>query len=424
MVLRAGWMAVTLLAVVLAVWSTPAGFGLLLRSADARSLAGLGLSAETYATYALGLDVAVVAAHIVIASVVFWRRSDQGMCLLVAFALSTNGAIIPLSLVHSSGELGPAGTALAGVVIYCGLVSSVGLLYVFPDGRFVPGWTRWLAVVWAGLALPAIFFPRWAVSVPSWPVWLQLLALLVWTGTGGFAQVYRYLHVASPVQRQQAKWGLLGILAAALAPFAYFLPFVILPALSAPRVPNLLYQRVGAEFFAFSLFLRLVGLGLFAVIRMLFPVSFSVAILRYRLWDIDVIIRRTLIYSVFTASLVLVYLLSVVLFQTLLRLVTGDAGQSQLAVVGSTLAIAALFTPLRNRVQDAIDRRFYRRKYDAARTLANFARAARDVTDLDELVRRLVGVVDETMQPAQTWLWLPPGETGRIRGGRRPEDGG
>jgi hypothetical protein len=246
------------------------------------------------------------------------------------------------------------------------------------------------------------------VALPRWPIWLQLLVLLAFTGVGVYAQVYRYLHVADPVQRQQAKWGLLGILAAALAPFAYFLPFVILPALNGPRAPNFLYQRVGAGFFAVSLLAQMVLFGGFGLVRMLFPVSFAVAILRYRLWDIDVIIRRTLIYAVLTAALALVYLVSVVLLEALFRLFTGSS--SQLTVVASTLAIAALFVPLRQRVQEAIDRRFYRRKYDAAKTLAAFGATVRDETDLDQLTATLLDVVRDTVQPQAASLWLRQNE--------------
>jgi hypothetical protein len=401
---RAAWLIITGLALSLALVGIPARYAALVASADRRSLAGLGISGETFAIYALALDMLVVVAHIAIAAVVFWQRSDHAMCLLVAFALSANGSIIPLHLAYSGGGAGGLGVFLSAIVIYLGLASSVILLYVFPDGRFVPPWTRILAALWIALTFPAIFFPRAAISLPGWPLAVQLLVLIAWTGTGVFAQAYRYLHVASPVERQQAKWGLLGLTAAGLAPFAYFLPFVILPELQGPRVPNLLYQQVGAGVFAFAFLMQMAGLATFALVRMLFPLSFAIAILRYRLWDIDVIIRRTLIYAVLTVALGVVYLLLVVLFQVLFRTLTGQT--SQLAVVASTLAIAALFGPLRHRVQDLIDRRFYRRKYDAVRTLAEFADTARNETDLDRLAHRLLVVVDETMQPAHSMLWL------------------
>jgi hypothetical protein len=135
------------------------------------------------------------------------------------------------------------------------------------------------------------------------------------------------------------------------------------------------------------------------------PAGILVAILRYRLWDIDVLIRRTLIYSVLTVVLALAYFGTVLVLESLFRGITGQ-GQNSLVVVLSTLAIAALFGPLRSRVQAWIDRRFYRRKYDAAWTLAGFAASARDETDLAQLSTRLVDVVEETMQPAHVDLWL------------------
>jgi hypothetical protein len=133
----------------------------------------------------------------------------------------------------------------------------------------------------------------------------------------------------------------------------------------------------------------------------------GIAILRYRLWDIDVIIRRTLIYSVLSAVLGVAYLGSVLVLENVFRALTGQ-GQSPLVVVLSTLAIAALFGPIRTRVQAGIDRRFFRKKYDGARTLAGFGASVRDETDLDRLSERLVGVVDETLRPDRVSLWLSP----------------
>jgi hypothetical protein len=132
--------------------------------------------------------------------------------------------------------------------------------------------------------------------------------------------------------------------------------------------------------------------------------AIGISILRYRLWDIDIIIRRTLVYSVSTMLLALIYLGIVVVSQGLFRALTGD--ESQLAIVVSTLAIAALFLPLRSRVQNFIDRRFYRRKYDAAKTLAAFAETARDEVELEKLTAQLAQVVNETMQPEGVNVWL------------------
>jgi hypothetical protein len=134
-------------------------------------------------------------------------------------------------------------------------------------------------------------------------------------------------------------------------------------------------------------------------------IASAIAIFRYRLYDIDLIIRRTLVYSALTALLAGAYFGSVLVFQGAFRLVTGEI-QGTLVTVLSTLASAALFQPLRRRVQTAIDRRFYRRKYDAARTLAGFGAGLRDCVDLDDLQGRLLSVVDDTLHPAHARLWL------------------
>jgi hypothetical protein len=136
------------------------------------------------------------------------------------------------------------------------------------------------------------------------------------------------------------------------------------------------------------------------------PISMGIAVTRFRLYDIDIIINRTLVYGSLTASLVALYFGVIVVLQRMFVLLTGQ--QSTLAVVASTLLIAALFTPLRRRIQSLIDRRFYRSKYDARKTLEAFSASLRHETDLGTLNAHLVGVVRETMQPEHITLWLRP----------------
>jgi hypothetical protein len=162
-----------------------------------------------------------------------------------------------------------------------------------------------------------------------------------------------------------------------------------------------------------------VGIALISVGLLGVPLSTGVAIARYRLYDIDIVVNRTLVYGALTAALVAVYFGGVATLQALLRALTGQEQQPQLAIVVSTLAIAALFNPLRRRIRSFIDRRFYRSKYDARKTLGAFSAKLRDETDLNALGDDLMNVVREPMQPAHVSLWLRPDPSLRIT--ERPE---
>src|SRR5207247_3288890 len=187
----------------------------------------------------------------------------------------------------------------------------------------------------------------------------------------------------------RAKWILVGICVA----------IIIIIGLT---VPQYLFPSLGQ---AGSLYQLVITPG-YLVISFIFPLCLGLAILRFRLWDIDLIIRRTLVYSILTVLLALVYFGLVITFQALLRgLISQTNG---VAIVLSTLAIYVLFHPLRYQIQRLIDRRFYRHKYDAARTLAAFSTTIRDEVDLNRLRDHLLAVVAETMQPAHVSLWLSP----------------
>jgi hypothetical protein len=191
------------------------------------------------------------------------------------------------------------------------------------------------------------------------------------------------------VQRQQIKWVVFGI-SAGTVPLLVFFLFYFAIFNSQPPVQ----RAIAVNFFG--------GL-LWEFFLIILPLSLTLAILRSRLFDIDVIIRKTLVYSVLTGLLALIYFGGVVLVQQLTRSITAS---SDLAIAVSTLFIAALFFPLRRRVQNAIDRRFYRRKYDAAKTLAAFSATVRDEVELEKLTAELLNVVSETMQPNSVTLWL------------------
>jgi hypothetical protein len=215
-------------------------------------------------------------------------------------------------------------------------------------------------------------------------VFVGFLVIIVWS------QIYRYRRVSTPEQRRQTKWVVFGTTVAIGGLFVVVLPFSLFLTWPGGDQP---------------LVLLVINTGL-ALSMLLIPLSIGVAVLRSRLFDIDVVINRTLVYGPLTAMLVLLYVVCVVSLQYAFRTLTGQ--ESQIAIVASTLAIAALFNPLRRRVQAFVDRRFYRKKYDAAKTLETFSAKLRDETDLEALNAELVGVVRETMQPAHVSLWLRP----------------
>jgi hypothetical protein len=289
------------------------------------------------------------------------------------------------------------------------------LLLLFPDGR-LPS-TRWRPLAWfsgavivllsvtEGLA-PGPLENQRGVRNPfgleEYPwladaVWIILPLLPLCIFASAVSLIVRYQRSTGEV-RQQIKW---------IAFVASFAGLLYLSAMVSPFIfaPEMLGG--GGSLPPLPLWFEL----LFSVAVLSFagvPVAIGFAVLRYRLYEIDTLINRTLVYGALTSSLALVYFGGVAITQTIFRAFTAQEQQPQLAIVISTLVIAALFNPLRRRIQGFIDRRFYRRKYDAAKTLEAFSTKLRDETDLDALSDDLVGVVRETMQPAHVSLWLRP----------------
>jgi hypothetical protein len=356
------------------------------------ALAEMGLSAGGYALYNVTLDAVFVSAFAVVAIVIFWRRSDDPMALLVATMLVVWGPLNGL-FVLTPGAIErtyPALQATLGsLVTFIGYVAWMLFFYLFPSGRFVPRWTLWLALIY-GVG----FFGLWNFTPfgpPSWPPLLFNAAVVVVWCSFPMAQLYRYVYVSDRIQRQQTKWVVFGVAIAIAGALTTI--FTVGAAVDLPS------ERVGA---------KMLSMLLMDSFGLLIPLSLGVAILRARLFDIDVVINRTLVYGSLTAMLALVYLGGVATSQAIFRALTRQEQQPQLAIVFSTLVIAALFNPLRRHIQGFIDRRFYRRKYDARKTLEAFSTKLRAETDLEAVNNELVGMVTETMQPAHISLWLRP----------------
>lgn len=360
-----------------------------------KELQELGLSPGFYAGYlGVALPVAVALVFLAVAAGIFWRRSGDRMALFASFMLVLFGGAAAAGTMHGLDDAHPALSFPAQLLEYLGQVSFGVFFYLFPDGRFVPRWTRLLAAAAALLFVWDVFFKQLSATSPAG---LFLLGFLfIFWGSLVAAQVYRYRRVSTPDQRQQTKWVIFGFAAGLTGFLAVLIPYTFI--LPAPTPGSLEDMITVTLIYGFILLL---------------PLSIGMAVLRSRLYDIDVVINRALVYGVLTLSLAAVYFGGVVSLGYVFRALSGQ--DSQLVVVASTLLIAALFIPLRRRIQDFIDRRFYRRKYDAKKTLEEFGGRLRQETGLETLNAGLVSVVRETVQPSHVSLWLrkPDGDRGR-----------
>lgn len=347
-----------------------------LRVDQARQLAQLGLSLDFYGALSVGLSIFLEVVYVTTGVIIFWLKADDWMALLGSLTLVTFGAVFRNFNPDSSASLFLY--VLALVMAFFGNCCVGLFFYLFPSGTFAPRWVRWLALIWVvywaikNLVLGTVL----ADSGLDFVFFLGLLLSVVAT------QIYRYQRVSTFEQRRQTKWVVFGLSLALLG----FLSLIILASvIPLPIIPDL------------------IGDSLLYVFLSLIPLSIGIAMLRSRLWDIDVIINRALVYGILTVSLALIYGGSVFVLQALLQIFLSG---NQFAIVGSTLLIALLFQPLRHRIQVLIDRRFYRRKYDAARTLEAFSATLRSEVDLNQLSEHLVTVIEETMQPEYVSLWL------------------
>jgi hypothetical protein len=364
------------------------------------NLNALGWPVTLYAAYSVTTEVIFTAAYLVVGLIIFARRSDDGMALftalmLVAFGVG-NGTITPTI---SALRQYPPGAVVSACLGFAAWLTFSQFPYLFPDGRYVPAWARVPALIWLLLCFVWNFMLGSPLDPFTWPPVLFASILLTLWGTWLVASVYRYVRVSNPIERQQTKWV---VYALGMAIMVIIILFLITSSFFDYRV--YLYLAFGEsptpQVLAFVVAFQSVA----RLALLLLPLGFAFSILRYRLWDIDLLIRKTLLYSILTTLLALTYFGSVIILQSVFAAVGGQ--RSELAIVASTLAIAALFLPLRRRVQNAIDRRFYRRKYDAVKTLAEFGQTARDETYLEKLTARLIEVVQETMQPESVSLWL------------------
>jgi hypothetical protein len=368
---RVVWVALATLSVVVFVASVTVGypqlrtlcegaecdFGLAgsLSPEDVRALEKLGFSLDFYAASRVVLSIAWALGYWMIAAILFWKGSQNKLALLASISFVTSGAA-GSPFYASLWNAYPSWHLALGLLVFVGSVSYFVLFCVFPDGRFVPRWTRWVTAACVPTALylsfffvsdvsflsssysdlvdpssePSSFSPRLLLSLSR--VVLAVLIIFLLSGSLVVAQIYRYLRVSGPVARQQTKWIVLGL----AVTFAVFAGLSFIPA------SNLFYQ--------------LVSVPLIYVVFFLIPLAFAVAILRYRLWEIDFIINRTLLYGSLSVALAAVFAITEQLLQSLVFFMTGTGEQSGVITFASVVVIAIAFQPLRQRIERVVNR--------------------------------------------------------------------
>jgi hypothetical protein len=353
------------------------------------ALAGFILPESFFAIYTLVLNLVFTLIFLACGWLILLRRGQDwfGLYLGLLLLAWARGGEVTVSIHSFSTWLTTIDSYLAWLM-WPGLFF---LLYLFPSGYITPRWARWFAwgfglVIVYGLVFTYLDNLIFRFLIP-------LGAAVV--GVGGYAQIYRYRHVG-PLERQQVKWVMFALLLFATV-------FIGIPIFES------VFGRGDLEVGNLTsvLIYEMIDQAISLIMFLSLPLSIVLAILSYRLWDVDLVIRKTLVYTALTATLALVFFGGVTLLQQVFGRISGT-DNSPVAIVISTLMIAALFGLLRRRIQDFIDRRFYRQKYNAEQALDSFTTVARGETNIEQLTAGMLQVVQVTMQPASITLWLRP----------------
>lgn len=388
---RVAWAALVTLALGLFVAGIPLFyFGEPFELVASRHASLLGLSTGFWLGFYLTRYIVTGLLFSSVAVLIFWHKSDDWMAMLISVLLVTYATWIyrATDMLASDPLWGYAVTLLD---VAFGVLLLI-FLYLFPNGQFVPRWTGVLAVVWGAWYVLEELFPTSSLAFGyTWPGTLSLLFTVGWVCTGIFSQVYRYARVSSPVERQQTKWVVLGLTAA-------FLGSVI------TEVSSLLVSPGYA-----GVLNSVIGSTMTHVLRLLLPLSIGIAILRYRLWDIDVVINRTLIYGTLTTLLAAAFAASAALIGQVSEIGFGEESKT-LAVVVSAILVVTVFEPLRKAVDKGINKRFFPENVEIAREFVEFEPDVRSALSTTELLQTVVHRMCDLMSSRYGAILLDDGQ--------------
>ncbi|MDQ3855578.1 MAG: GAF domain-containing sensor histidine kinase, partial [Chloroflexota bacterium] len=344
------------------------------------ALQDLGLSLGSFAAYSVVMDAVFAAVCGAVAALIFWRKSDDRMALFVSLALLTFGTATFGFTMEALATRYPAWQVPVAFLHFLGAASFGLFLYLFPDGRFVPRWACWVALVWISWQLAELLFPHWSSHPNAWQVGMESVVWLGALGTAIYSQIYRYRRASSSVQRQQIKWVVFGISVA----LAGFLSIQLALGVSGADVPTspdtLVAYLIGYTFLSYLAVL-------------LIPVSIGIAVLRHHLFAIDVIINRTLVYGTLTASVVGIYVVVVGGLGTLLQ----TRGNFLVSLLAAGL-VAVLFAPLRTRLQRGVNHLMYGERDEPYTVLSRLGHRLEATLAPDAALKTIVETVAQALK--------------------------
>jgi len=391
--MRLVWAVLALLALAVMIVALPLRLEALLAdaAANASTLRQIGLSTNLYAFYFLLVDYLPLLLFALVGIILFTRHANSPMTLFTSTMLISVGATLsppvinPLLIAYPGWQ--PVVSLLQGV----GAATAIIFFYVFPDGQFVPLWTRWTAAVWLVLCLVWSFLPNALFNPFYAPASMTGLLLGLWLVSLIYAQFYRYQHRATPLQKQQTKWVIFGLTIAILGH--------ILHSALQNHLPGLQTSAAAALIF------RLWGHLLFNQLPLiLVPLAITFSIVHYRLWDIDFVINQALVWGVFTLTLSLATYVTITVVQIAFLRLTG--AESTLAIILSTVIMAAVFQPWWHTIQQQIDTRFNRPQLERRQRFFDFARNLRTFISMPPLLDEITQKTTAMMQAEYSALFL------------------
>ena len=406
-VARSLWLVICVTVTFTFLFALPYRWALLTRPSPTNlaNLTALGLTPTFFAVYSLLWDILIAGIYTILGFIIFWRCGNERLALLAALILVVFGVV-------SNGTFNAAITSISGLhpaldllLQTFGVIAWAGFgyfFYLFPDGRFVPGWTRWLGLIWLLMIIPWNYLPGSPWNPVNWPARLFLPVLLsIWV-SWVFSQAYRYRRVSNTIQRQQTKWIVFAIAVIFIANMIPLVGLVLVPGFDLMSI----LEQPTPQSFAFML----ISWAVINPAMMVLPIAIAFSIMRYRLWDIDLFISRALVYGALTACVVAAYVVVVGGLSTLFQ----ASGNVFISLVATGI-IALLFNPLRLWLQQFVNRLMYGERDDPYKVLSQLSQHLESTQSPDSVLSTIVETIAQTLKLPYAAILLREADTDTLQ---------